>query len=363
MRILQVLSDTNRGGAGVYLENYVQNRAKDMEVVVALPLGAAMAPRLRRAGAHVVECDLKGDASFERRDIGVLMTCIETFRPDIVHTHGSLSGRLAARRIGRCKTVYTKHTLSPPRLGLRGAAAAALDNKLTDAVIAVSRAGYDNLLEQGFEREKIHLIYNGITGLSPATEGGRGEARERLGLAGGDFVVACVARIEPVKNHEQLLIAVALLHGEGLPVKLLLAGGGTQAGALERRASELQLGDTVRFLGELEDVRPVYAAADLFALTSESENLPLTLLEAMSAGLPALLTDVGGMKEAAVEGETAIFVQVSDIGRTASTIRRLMARPGELARLGGAAQRRFQERFTADSFARQTELLYRKLVD
>ena len=181
MKILEILSDTNRGGAGVYLENYIAHAAPDMEILVALPEGAAMADRLKAAGAQVVECALQGDRSYDKRDVETLRVCIETFSPDLVHTHGSLSGRIAARRAGRCKTVYTKHTLSEPRKGLKGRVAAMMDDRLTDAVIAVSNAARENLLEDGVKHEKIHRIYNGITGFAPADVAQKCAARRALG--------------------------------------------------------------------------------------------------------------------------------------------------------------------------------------
>lgn len=363
MRILEILSDTNRGGAGVYLEHYCANRSPDVEVIVALPQQAAMAERLRATGAHVVECSLKGDVSYDREDVRVLKVCIETFRPDIVHTHGSLSGRAAARSVGRCKTVYTKHTLSQPAGGLRRQLAALADNRVTDAAIAVSQTGVQNLLDLGLKRDKIHLVYNGIEGLQPFTEGQRAGFRERFGVSGGDVVIACVARLEEIKNHALLLAALR----EALPqqpnLRLLLAGGGGLEQPLRRMAEDYGIAARVSFLGELEDVRPVYGAADLFALLSHSENLPLTLLEAMSAGLPALLTRVGGMPEVAIDRESALFTDPKSPAKAAELLLELAGDEGLRRRLGEAAQARFHEYFTARVFAQQTELVYRKLVD
>ena len=363
MRVLEILSDSNRGGAGVYLENYAANASPDTEIVAALPQGAMMAGRLRRAGAQVVECALHADTSFDRHDVAVLRTCIETFAPDVVHTHGSLSGRIAARLAGRCKTVYTKHTLSPPRRGIKGRAAAALDNRVTDAAIAVSRAAQDNLLQDGLDPSKVFLIYNGITGFSPAGPEQKKRAREALGIPQGGIVAACVARLEPVKNHRMLLEAFAQAAcGDGPPLTLLLCGDGSLRQPLEALAARLPGGDNVLFLGEREDVAPVYAAADFFVLTSHSENMPLTVLEAMSAGLPALLTDVGGMSEAARENETALFTAPQDRQRTARALRALADDGALRLRLGAAARARFEQTFTAQVFARQTDSLYRKLV-
>ena len=363
MRILEVLSDTNRGGAGVYLESYIANRAPDIEVIVALPHGAAMAERLRAAGAHVVECSLKGDTSYNSEDIKVLKICIETFRPDIVHTHGSLSGRMAARSAGRCKTVYTKHTLSPPPAGLRKIASALLDNRLTDAAIAVSKTGAQNLRDNGLKPEKIHLVYNGIEGLHPFTEGQRADFRAHFRVEAGELVVACVARLEEIKNHAMLLAAFRQAAAKQPALRLLLAGGGSLERKLRDMAVDYGIAERITFLGELEDVRPVYGAADIFALLSHSENLPLTLLEAMSVSLPALLTRVGGMPEVVTEGESALFTDPQDAEKTASLLLRLADDPELRSTLGAAASTRFNDRFTASVFAEQTERIYRKLVN
>ena len=362
MKILEILSDTNRGGAGVYLENYIAHAAPDMEILVALPEGAAMADRLKAAGAQVVECALQGDRSYDKRDVETLRVCIETFSPDLVHTHGSLSGRIAARRAGRCKTVYTKHTLSEPRKGLKGRVAAMMDDRLTDAVIAVSNAARENLLEDGVKHEKIHRIYNGITGVAPADVAQKCAARRALGLSPESVVAACVARLEPVKNHEMLLAAFSMAAVQNPFLTLLLCGDGSLRRQLEAQAAALPGGDRIIFLGERESVAQIYAAADLFVLTSHSENLPLTVLEAMSAGLPSLLTNVGGMAEVAGEDKTALFTAPEKKERTARALLELAGDQTLRDRLGKAARQRFEEQFTAQVFARQTDSLYRKLV-
>ena len=363
MRVVHVLSDTNIGGAGVYVENYLLNKAKDMDVIVALPEGAALVQRLRSAGAHVIECTMHGDLSYSKGDVRILTACLQTFMPEVVHTHGSLSGRMAARRVGGNKTVYTKHTLSEVRKGARSVAAAALDNALTDAAIAVSGASRENLLENGMPQKKVHLIYNGIEGIPLPSAALRREARTNFGVEEGEFALLCVARLMPIKNHILLLETVEALSGELPGLRLLLAGGGPLLELLRQHTAKLGLTKRVIFLGELQDVRPVYAAADLFALLSFSENMPLTLLEAMSVGLPALLTEVGGVREAAVPDVTALFTSPTDLLKTVSQLRVLIGDAQMRVQMGAAARRRFEERFTAQVFAQNIDELYKRLVN
>ncbi len=362
MRVLEVLSDTNRGGAGVYLENYATHASKEIELAVVLPEGAAMASRLRSAGAQVIECPLHGDRSYHREDVRLLRDLIRSFHPEIVHTHGSLSGRIAARQAGNCKTVYTKHTLSPRRSGLKGRAAALLDNYLTDSAIAVSEAACRNLREDGLPERKIHLIYNGITGVAPAAPGEREAARQALGLSESRIAIACVARLEAVKNHALLLEAFAGAAAWDPRLVLLLCGGGSLQESLVRQAKALPCTDRIVFLGERESVREIYLAADLFTLSSFSENLPLTVLEAMSASLPSVLTAVGGVPETAADRETALLVPSGDREALQQAILELSGSEELRRRLGEAARRRFLQHFTAQVFAEKTDSLYRKLV-
>ncbi|MBQ3077448.1 MAG: glycosyltransferase [Clostridia bacterium] len=363
MRCLEVLSDLNRGGAGVYLENLLRHAAQDMEFHVALPQGAAMSARLREAGATVHECPMKGNASYDKGDVALLGDLIRRLQPALVHTHGSLSGRMAARKAGKARTLYTKHTLSTPRAGLKGKAAALLDDRLTDACIAVSGASRQNLLDDGMKPHKIHLIYNGIEGFDPPTPAGRTAAREGLPVPEDALVLLCAARLEPVKNHALLLRAFSRAAEQHPQLHLLLAGDGALRAGLETLASLLPGGERIHFLGERDDMPRLYAAADLFALTSHSENMPLTVLEAMSAGLPCLLTEVGGMAEAAVTGETALLVPDDDLVAAAAALTHLCGNEDLRQTLGQNGRARYEARFTARVFAEETQSLYRKLVN
>lgn len=344
MRILQLLTDTNIGGAGVCIENYLLGRAGGGEVFAALPKGGKMVRRLKTAGAKVIELDIAGDVSFSKGDIGTMKDLIRCIEPDIVHTHGCLTGRIAARFAGGCKTVYTKHTLG----GGGGPGASLVNRAVTDMAVAVSQAAARELMAAGLPSNKIRVVYNGCR---PVQELSRSAARAAFGLTEDDLVTVCVARLEPIKNHSELLKGFEKAAQGRENRKLLLVGGGSLYGKLGGRAI---------YTGELTDITAAYRAADIFALVSLSENLPLTLIEAMSAGLPCLVTPVGGVPEVA-DADTALFTSTGG-EEIAAGLMRLFEDGALRARLGAAGRSLWEEKFTVEGYARNLDRVYGELV-
>ncbi|MBQ8852535.1 MAG: glycosyltransferase, partial [Oscillibacter sp.] len=119
MKFLNIISDTNIGGAGRVLLNYLQYANKeDFETAVAVPRGSLLAQPLRDLGAAVYEVDGMVDRSYHKDDVKALMTLIREVDPDIVHTHGALSGRIAGRRCGKI-VIFTRHSAFPVSAKLR----------------------------------------------------------------------------------------------------------------------------------------------------------------------------------------------------------------------------------------------------
>ncbi len=344
MRVLQLLTDTNIGGAGVCIENYILAKSSDIDCITALPKGGLMARRINDIGGSVIEPDIKGDSSFALSDIGKYIKLIKSISPDIVHTHGCLTGRIAAKMLG-IKTVYTKHTLGGRRM-------AAVNGAVTDIVIAVSNEAAKELISGGMSSKKVRVVLNGCKGVP---EMDKGEARKVFGLKERDIVATCVARLEEVKNHRELIKAAKLVAEQVEGFKLLLVGGGSLEGELKALAT-----DCVIFAGQKGDVTDAYRAADIFALVSLSENLPLTLVEAMSAKLPCLLTAVGGIPEVAT-GKTAVFTK-HDSQDIARNLVDLCLDKQKRAEMGEAGFELYNEGFTLTKYAEGIENVYRELV-
>ena len=366
IRIAQIISDTNIGGGGRSLLNYLAccDRSRFSPAVI-LPRGSALKERVEALDVPVREIDAMADKSLDWKAIPLLRQLIHSWKPDLVHTHGSLSGRIAARLCG-VRVLYTKHCAFPPsklqtsppgRLAGR-----ILDWALSDGVVAVGPSAEENLTSTGIPKEKIHVLFNGVAPLKPAAPEERTRLREELGFAEDDFVVGILARIELYKGHGTLLEAVRNLVQAGRKVKLLVAGQGSFEPELRLRCADLPA-DTVVFAGFVEQVERVLGAMDVQVNASyESETSSLSLLEGMSMGLPAIASDCGGNPYLIENGENGLIFPAQDVQALERCIAQLMDHPEERVRMGRRAQEIFQARFTGQEFAKNVEQIYFDLL-
>jgi len=160
--------------------------------------------------------------------------------------------------------------------------------------------------------------------------------------AGEPPLIGTVAALRPEKNLGRLLRACALLRGQGIEFRLAVIGDGPERAALQRLAGELDLGDRVRFEGHVPDPAAAYRAMDLFALSSDTEQMPFSALEAMASGLPIAATNVGDLPTM-VGAENQLFLTSLDAAALAAALRSLLADPALRSRIG-AANRRKAER-------------------
>jgi glycosyltransferase involved in cell wall biosynthesis len=184
-----------------------------------------------------------------------------------------------------------------------------------DHVVAVGRHVRQALIDnEGLPAERIEVIYNGVSQApferSPAD---RALVRSELGYSDGDLLIIQVARLNRLKDHATAIRSIARLRNSHSNVRLLLVGDGEERAALEALVNELDMRAVVRFLGSRSDVPRLLQAVDLFLLTSVSEGIPLTLVEAMLARVPVVATRVGGVPEVIEHGQCGVLVQPADV--------------------------------------------------
>ena len=365
-RVLNIISDTNIGGAGLSLLNYINNRGPEFEVSVALPRGGMLAPRLAELGVRCYETNGISDRSLDLSAVRELKKIIRDADPDIVHTHGAMAGRIAARLCGKA-VVFTRHSAFPlpSRLthGLGRAVYGALSNRLADRAIAVSPVCRDDLISGGMDPLKIDVVLNGTDPLPIPDSVRRMEARRFFGIADGEFTAGIPARIEPYKGHIYILDAVRALLDRGRELTVLIAGTGTAEDAVKAKAEELRLGEHVRFLGFVSDTESFYSALDLQLNASYIEATSMSLIEGMSMGLPAVVSSSGGNPAVIEDGVNGLVFPTRDSAALADRIERIMDSP-ELARtLSAGALDVYSRRFTGAAFARGVEDTYRKALE
>jgi glycosyltransferase involved in cell wall biosynthesis len=189
----------------------------------------------------------------------------------------------------------------------------------------------------------------------------RAAVRDEFGIGADDVVVAIAARLVPVKRIDRLLrIAIAL--GDVERLRVLVAGGGELQDELPRSAAAIALGERVCWLGFRQDIRAIYAAADIVVLTSDTEGTPTSLIEAAACGVPVVATDVGGVRTVVEDGVTGFVVPAADERAFARRVRELAADHGLRTRLGAAARDRARREFDIERMVGEIDEIYRRLL-
>ena len=368
IRVLNIISDSNIGGAGRVLLNYLQYADREQfETLIAVPRGSLLVEPLRELGGTVYEVDGLAERSYHKDDVRTLTALIREVKPDIVHTHGALSGRIAGRRCGAA-VVYTRHSAFPVPAKLRYPPGRWI-NKLVnehyaDHIICVSPATAENLTDAGISRKKITIMMNGVAPVARRSAEECAALRQQLGLTPEDFVLGILARIEPYKGHLHIAEAMETLRAEGRRVKLLIAGTGSYEEELKRIVKEKGLSDDVRFLGFVSDVAPVLSILDLQLNASYgTETSSLSILEGMSMGLPAVVSSYGGNPWLIDDGEDGLIFENRNSAALARAVARLMDEPDTLRTMQKRAVEIYHERFTGEIFAKNVETVYRNVLE
>jgi glycosyltransferase involved in cell wall biosynthesis len=296
----------------------------------------------------------KVHAADDARALRALVQLLHEQRPSIIHSHtakGGALGRVAAEPARVPARVHTfhghlLHGYFSPRATR---AVIAVERRLarrTDRLVAVGERVRDELLAAGIGRlEQYEVIPPGVT-LPQIPD--RDEARSRLGLDDDRPVVAYVGRLAGVKRPERVVEVARRLPG----ALVLMVGDGSERVRLQATAP-----GNVRFLGWRLDVETIYAAADVALLTSDNEGMPVSLIEAALAGVPAVCTDVGSAAEVVLDGDTGLVVP-ADVDAVAGAVQTLLQDAAMRHRMGRAAQARAVDSYSVERMLRSHLDLY-----
>lgn len=363
MKILNILTDSNIGGAGRCLINYLKycDREK-FSVTVVVPRGSALIPEILALDTPVVEADGIAERSFSPEAIGSLRKIIRREKPDIVHTHGSFSGRIAARLAGS-RVIYTRHSAFPVPEYLKKGPGHLINGLVgsffADHIIAVSPATEENLLDSGLPKKKITVMMNGVAALTPASEQRCLELRRELDIPQGVFTAGIMARLEDYKGHSLLLEAAKELKDQGRDFRFLIGGTGTEEEKLRRTIQELHLEDRVLMLGFVQNVAEILSILDVQLNCSYgTEASSLALIEGMSLGLASVASSYGGNPWQVEDGVTGLLFENKNSRDLAEKLRRLMDDPELLETMRSNAGKAYQEKFTGEIFAKNIESVY-----
>ncbi|MCF8143858.1 MAG: glycosyltransferase [Deltaproteobacteria bacterium] len=290
-------------------------------------------------------------------------------RPDVIHAYLPLTnfmGALAGRLSGVPLVITSRRALGTHQDRYKGwRIFDILSFRLSHLVTVNSRAvGRDSLIRDLGDPLKVRIIYNGIDALPFESAGSeRAPVRRALGILPGEKVVVSIANLIPYKGLADLIEAAATVRERMPEVKFLLIGEdrGIQK-QLEEKAHRMGLSQQIVFLGQRLDVPELLAAGDLLALSSHEEGFSNVILEAMASGLPVVATDVGGNREAVMNGITGWLVPPRDPDAMADRILDLLSDKERAAAWGRQGRERVKEVFTIDGMVEAHMNLYRGVV-
>jgi glycosyltransferase involved in cell wall biosynthesis len=370
--ILHVRDHLRMGGAEQMLVGLVRelDRAGRVRSVVCVATAQGAHPRLvadlRRHAARVRALGRK-----RLPDPRLLTDLVAVGRAEcvaLVHSHpGTTNGhaRLAAVALG-VPHVTTVHTAPGPLIEdrRRSVAVDRLTARLSTAIVAPSPSIADAWSASGaVPAGRLRVVPNVPAEQPVQRPDARSVVRARENVNHSACLVLCVARLQPAKGIVDLIAVAGLLRSRLRDLRVLVAGEGPQRAMLDRTIADEGLGDTVRLLGQRDDVAGLLAAADAFCLPSHHEGLPVSLLEAMGSGVPSVACAVGGIPDLIDHGRTGLLAPAGRPEELAAALGVVLADRACGRRLGDAGRELVERRHAPAHAAARYAELYRELID
>ncbi|HAU32610.1 MAG: Glycosyl transferase group 1 [Desulfotomaculum sp. 46_296] len=369
-RILHLIRPA-AGGMKNHLLSLLRHCDREMfDPILACP--GYMARDLASSDFRVIELPIRGELSplSDLRVVRQLISILKDERITILHAHSSkagLVGRVAAKLAGTPLVLLTAHNSIfyeewPFWKKSLFAFAERLLNGYTDRLITVSEALRNELIKrERLDQDKVVTIQNGIETEVFETQVRRCFTLRNLDLPLSEQVVGMVARLASQKGVTYFLKAAAMLAMD-YKVNFVIIGDGPLHRQLEEEALSLGIKDRVVFAGERHDIPYLLPAFDVFVLSSLTEGLPLTILEALAAGCPVVATRVGGIPEIIRDNVNGLLVEPADPAGLAIAVASLLSDPKKAADMGQAGKALVKEKFTAVVMVRKVEDEYRNLL-
>jgi len=384
MKILYTLhSHTgNPGGMEQHVLDLITGMVQRSHEVHVFCRAGVIADWYKRAGAQVTICDINYD--LDPVYVVNLVSYLRKHKIQIVHAHElrAVANSLLAGFVARTP-VKISHTHTPisewqtpnlakelfTKLTIFGYANEV--NMLSSTEIALTESRKRIKMQEGINPNKLHIIPNGIVAEKfsdlPSKSAFRQEILAKYAIPQNAFVFGNVSRLTEEKDHETLIQAFSVfmqrtVNRDG-EIALLIAGGGPLEQTLRQQVKKLGLEHCVKITGVFDetDKLKMYAAFDAFVFTSQAEGFGIVLLEAMSAGLPILCSNLEVLQE--VGGAAALYFNVHDPADLAQKMIDLYARRANLQNLMSNAQTRVKDLFTLEKFDEAYETLYLQLLE
>jgi len=387
-RVLRIITRLNIGGPSIQaiaLSERMRSRGFDTRLLHG-SLGAGEGDMQYLLTAPGIARQLRS----LRRDIAPLhdavalaqvLDTLRDFRPHIVHTHMAKAGAIGrvataiynrtAGRDARARAVHTYHGhvlegyFSPAKTRAFLSVERTLA-RVTDRLIAISPRIRKELLDDYRigRPEQYHVVPLGfdLDRLTSIGDADRRAARAALGIPAEAAVVSTAGRLTAIKRYDLFLDTARLVADRHSEALFLVAGDGELRAALEAQARANGIADRVSFLGWRRDLDTLYAASDVFLLTSRNEGTPVALIESLAAGVPGVSTDVGGVRDVIDSDRVGLLAPFGDARALADHVQALLADRDRRRRMGEAGRQAVASRYGLDRLIGDVERLYRELL-
>ncbi|NOY43578.1 MAG: glycosyltransferase [Planctomycetes bacterium] len=301
---------------------------------------------------------------FDFRILPRLWKLMRDRQADVVVTVGAgdkmFWGRLAAKLANVPVIISALHSTGwPDSIGRLNR----LLTPLTDAFIGVADAHAEHLVQhERFPQDKVHAIYNGVD-TDRFTPGDKKAIRQELGIPTDAAVVGILAALRPEKNHELFLHGAKQIAATVPSAQFVVIGDGPRRADLEQLTCDLGIADIVHFLGSRSDVPEVLRSLDLLALTSHNEASPVSILEALSSGIPVVASEVGSVPETVIPNETGLLFPPGDTKAFASAAIKLLQDKPLLTQLGAEGRQRVIQHWSLQAMVAGYQSLIQRLYN
>jgi glycosyltransferase involved in cell wall biosynthesis len=292
-----------------------------------------------------------------------LSRIIKQLKPDIVHAHDPHGVAMAALGLSMSTGLAKPPLVAARRVDfhLKGNSLSRWKYRQVDCFICASDAIREMLVADGVPSVRVVTVHEGID-LGRVDAAPAAKLHEELWLPHHAPIVGNVAALVPHKGQRHLIEAARLVLPRVPDARFVIAGEGELRPALERQIKEHHLEKHVLLAGFRPDVLSVHKAFDIFAMSSITEGLGTSLLDAMAASKPIVATATGGIPEVVVDGETGVLVPPRDHERMADAIVKLLNDESLRKRMGDAGRARAESRFSAERMVQKTLRVYRRVA-
>jgi len=361
LKLLYIITKADLGGAQANVFDLIKTFHSECEIHLAAGCIGSLTDDVTAIGipVHIIP-NLTRQIQF-LGDLLCIKQCVDlihTIKPNIIHAHSGKAGIIArvAGRLCSVLTIYTAHGwgFSPGTPKLRRLIALIAEiilAPITTKIICVSESDRQLALRLGVgNRQNLTTIYNGVCDIQPPV----------VPDTGNSVRLIMVARFNEQKDQATLLKAIAQL--SNLPIHLDLVGSGVSLEACKALAGSLKIDHQVSFLGDRRDVPELLSQAQVFILSTHYEGLPISILEAMRAGLPVIATNVNGIPEEVLHDRTGLLVPPKDPDALAKAIATLIQFPVLRQQMGQAGRKRYEQEFSLAQMIAKTRAVYDEVL-